>query len=193
MNINKNSFLFNEISSLKGVGSKTKKYLEKKKIEKIKDLLWDLPYSIIDRSKITDLSELEIGKITTIKVSVIKYNFPRIRNLPNKVVCGDKKEKINIIFFNSYEGYIKKILPIGKEVIISGKINYYKKHYQITNPTYIKPSAQKEEIAKIFPKYSLTEGLAEKTYRKLIFEVLNKIDDNYEWHDAEFLKNNNFN
>ena len=51
MNINKNSFLFNEISSLKGVGLKTKKYLERKRIEKIKDLLWDLPYSIIDRSK----------------------------------------------------------------------------------------------------------------------------------------------
>ena len=193
MNINKNSFLFNEISSLKGVGSKTKKYLEKKKIEKIKDFLWDLPYSIIDRSKITSLKELEIGKIATIKVNVIKYNFPRVRNLPNKVVCREKEEKINIIFFNSYEGYIRKILPIGKEVIISGKINYYKKQYQITNPTYVKPSTQKEEIVKIFPKYSLTEGLTEKIYRKLIFEVLNKINDNYEWHNDEFLKSNNFN
>jgi len=193
MNINKNSFLFNEISSLKGVGSKTKKYLEKKKIEKIKDFLWDLPYSIIDRSKITSLKELEIGKIATIKVNVIKYNFPRVRNLPNKVVCREKEEKINIIFFNSYEGYIRKILPIGKEVIISGKINYYKKQYQITNPTYVKPSTQKKEIVKIFPKYSLTEGLTEKIYRKLIFEVLNKINDNYEWHNDEFLKSNNFN
>ncbi len=193
MNINKNSFLFNEISSLKGVGSKTKKYLEKKKIEKIKDLLWDLPYSIIDRSKITDLKELEIGKITTIKVNVIKYNFPRVRNLPNRVICGDKEEKINIVFFNSYEGYVRKILPIGKEVIISGKINYYKKQYQITNPTYVKPTSEKKEIAKIFPKYSLTEGLTEKVYRKLIFEVLNKIADNYEWHNDEFLKNNSFN
>ncbi len=193
MNINKNSFLFNEISSLKGVGLKTKKYLERKRIEKIKDLLWDLPYSIIDRSKITSLRELEIGKITTVKVNVIKYNFPRVRNLPNKVICGEKEEKINIIFFNSYEGYIRKILPIGKEVIISGKIGYFKKHYQITNPTYVKPAVQKEEIAKIFPKYSLTEGLTEKIYRKLIFEVLNKINDNYEWHSDEFLKDNNFN
>jgi len=193
MHIKKNSFLFNEISSLKGVGSKTKKYLEKKKIEKIKDLLWDLPYSIVDRSEITSLKKLEIGKITTVRVNVIKYNFPRIRNLPNKVICGEKEEKINIIFFNSYEGYIRKILPVGKEVIISGKINYYKKQYQITNPTYVKPAAQKEEITKIFPKYSLTEGLTEKVYRKLIFEVLNKIDDNYEWHNDEFLKNNNFN
>ena len=193
MNINKNSFLFKEISSLKGVGSKTKKYLEKKKIEKIKDLLWDLPYSIIDRSKITSLKKLEIGKITTVKVKVIKYNFPRLRNLPNKVMCTENEEKINIVFFNSYEGYIKKILPIGKEVIISGKINYYKNQYQITNPTYVKPATEKEEIAKIFPKYSLTEGLTEKIYRKLIFEVLNKVSDNYEWYDDEFLKKNNFN
>ena len=93
MNINKNSFLFDEISSLKGVGKKIKKYLSNKKIEKIKDILWDLPYSVIDRSKITSLKELEIGKITTIKVKVIKYNFPRIRNLPNKVVCENDKEK----------------------------------------------------------------------------------------------------
>ncbi len=193
MNINKNSFLFKEISSLKGVGSKTKKYLEKKKIEKIKDLLWDLPYSIVDRSKITSLKKLEIGKITTIKVKVIKYNFPRLRNLPNKVMCVENEEKINIVFFNSYEGYIKKILPIGKEVIISGKINYYKNQYQITNPTYVKPTTEKKEIAKIFPKYSLTEGLTEKIYRKLIFEVLNKVSDNYEWYDDEFLKKNNFN
>ena len=193
MNINKNSFLFEQITSLKGVGSKTKKYLEKKRIEKVKDLLWDLPYSIIDRSKITSLREIEIGKITTIRVNVIKYNFPRIRNLPNKVICAEKDSKINIIFFNSYEGYIKKILPIGKEVIISGKINYYKNSYQITNPTYVKLSAQKEEVAKIFPKYSLTEGLTEKTYRKLIFEVLNKIDDDYEWHNDDFLKCHKFN
>ena len=192
MNINKNSFLFDEISSLKGVGKKTKKYLSNKKIEKIKDILWDLPYSVIDRSKITSLKELEIGKITTIKVKVIKYNFPRIRNLPNKVVCVNDKENINIIFFNSYEGYIKKILPIGKKIIISGKVNYYKKNYQITNPTYVKPISEKDEITKIFPKYSLTEGLNEKNYRKLISNVLDKIDDNYEWHSNKFLKDNKF-
>ena len=192
MNINKNSFLFDEISSLKGVGKKTKKYLSNKKIEKIKDILWDLPYASIDRSKITSLKELEIGKITTIKVKVIKYNFPRIRNLPNKVVCVNDKENINIIFFNSYEGYIKKILPIGKKIIISGKVNYYKKNYQITNPTYVKPISEKDEITKIFPKYSLTEGLNEKNYRKLISNVLDKIDDNYEWHSNKFLKDNKF-
>tara|TARA_B100000700_G_scaffold331664_1_gene466718 strand:+ start:311 stop:2359 length:2049 start_codon:yes stop_codon:yes gene_type:complete len=192
MNINKNNFLFDDISSLKGVGLKTKKYLEKKKVEKIKDLLWDLPYSVIDRSIITSLDQLEIGKISTIKVIVKKYNFPRIRNLPNKVTCFDKDKKINIVFFNSYEGYIRKVLPLDHEVVISGKINYYKNNYQITNPTYIKPTNQKEEVLKVFPKYSLTDGLTEKIYRKLILTVLNQIDDGFEWHNNEFLKKNNF-
>ena len=74
---------------------------------KLKTLLLDLPYEVTDRSKITSLNELEIGKITTIQVMVEKYNFPRIRNLPNKVVCSDKNNKINIIFL-IVEGLYKK-------------------------------------------------------------------------------------
>ena len=192
-NINKNIFLFQEISSLKGVGKKLKKYLKNKKIEKIKDLLFDLPYEAVDRSKITELKNLEIGKITTIKVVVDKYNFPRIRNLPNKVICSNKDKKINIIFFNSREGYIRKVLPINHEIVISGKVNYYKNQYQITNPTYIQPKNSKEKIAKIFPKYSLTEGLKEKIYRNLILKVLEQINTFDDWHTEVFLKKNNFN
>ena len=187
-NINKNIFLFQEISSLKGVGKKLKKYLKNKKIEKIKDLLFDLPYEVVDRSKITELENLKIGKITTIKVVVDKYNFPRIRNLPNKVICSNKDKKINIIFFNSREGYIRKVLPINHEIVISGKVNYYKNQYQITNPTYIQPKNSKEKIAKIFPKYSLTEGLKEKIYRNLILKVLEQINTFDDWHTEVFLK-----
>ena len=138
------------------------------------------------------MSELEIGKIQTIKVNVLKYNFPRIRNLPNVVICVNDNKKIKIVFFNSFEGYIRKILPLNKTVIISGKINYYKNNYQITNPTYIKPAKQMHEITRFFPKYSLTEGLLEKNYRKLIESVIKKIDDDFEWHDNKFLEKNNF-
>ena len=79
-------FLFKNVSILDGVGSKTIKLLKKKKIEKISDLLWNFPQGFTDRTNIQTLDKLEIGKITTIKVKVIKYNFPRIRNLPNKVI-----------------------------------------------------------------------------------------------------------
>ena len=60
--------------------------------------LWHFPYSSTDRSDMTTLDKLEVGKIQTIKVKVLKYNFPRIRNLPNKVICEDDFGKIDIVF-----------------------------------------------------------------------------------------------
>ena len=183
-----NNFLVQSVSTLNGVGDKTKKLLKKKKIEKISDLLWNFPQGSTDRSNLQTLDKLEIGKIATIRVKVLKYNFPRIRNLPSKIICEDKNGKIDIIFFNSREGYIRKILPINTDVIISGKVNYYKDKYQITNPSYVVPLEKVNYVKKIIPKYSLTEGLTEKMYRKVIDQVLAKITDLYEWHNDEVLK-----
>ena len=180
--------LFKKISFLKGVGPKLTKYLKNKRIEKINDLLWHFPYSSTDRSNMTTLDKLEVGKIQTIKVKVLKYNFPSIRNLPNKVMCEDEFGKIDIIFFNSREGYIRAILPINKWVLISGKINFYKTKYQITNPSYITSIDNMEYVKKNIPKYSLTEGLNEKSYRKIIEKVINNLPNLEEWHDKEILK-----
>jgi len=186
--LNIQDFLTQNVAKLVGVGSKTKRLLKKKKIEKISDLLWNLPQGYTDRTNLQTLDKLEIGKITTIKVKVIKYNFPRVRNLPNRIMCGDEKGKIDIIFFNSREGYIRKILPINSSVIISGKISYFRKKYQIVNPAYIVPVEKEKYVNSIIPKYSLTEGLTEKIYRKLIDQVLKKITDLEEWHNNEILE-----
>ena len=182
------NFLLQNVSVLNGVGVKIKKLLKKRKVEKISDLLWNLPQGFTDRTNVQTLDKLEVGKVTTIKVKVIKYNFPRIRNLPSKIICEDEKGKIDIVFFNSREGYIRKILPLNSLVIISGKINFYKKSYQITNPSYVVPIEKENYVNKIIPKYSLTEGLTEKMYRKLIEQVLKKITDITEWHDKEILE-----
>ena len=136
-NLKNKDMLFKKVSFLDGVGPKLTKYLKNKKIEKINDLLWHFPYSSTDRSDLVELNKLEPGKIQTIKVKIIKYNFPRIRNLPFRVICEDDFGKIDIVFFNSRENYIRAVLPINKWVLISGKINVYNNKYQITNPEYI--------------------------------------------------------
>jgi ATP-dependent DNA helicase RecG len=193
MNLNnKNFFLFSNVDSISGVGKKISTYLKKKRIEKVSDLLWDLPYSLTDRSEISTLDKLEIGKIFTIKVKVIKYNFPRTRNLPNKILCKDNFGKIDLIFFNSREGYIRKILPLDEWVIVSGKINYFRNNYQITNPTHVAKIEDLDNFQTIIPKYSLTEGLNEKTYRNIINKVINQIPEIQEWHEEALIKKMNF-
>ena len=185
-NINNFEYLLKDISFIKGIGSKTTSIFNKKKIFTILDLLWKLPYSIDDLSQIKKISELHIGKVESIKVNVIKYNFPRKRNLPNRVICEDETGKIECVFFNSYEGYIKKILPLNNNVTISGKVSHFRNTYQITNPSHV--SHDESLILKKHNKYSLTDGLNNKTYNKIMQQVLKNVPDLEEWHDPEVLK-----
>ena len=181
-------FLLKDISTLKRVGQKTKKLLKKKKIENLFDVLWHLPQSFVDRSNLININKMEVGKICTIRVQVKKYNIPRIRNLPNTVKCEDSTGQINIVFFNSREGYLKKILPLNEWVVISGKVNFYNKKYQITNPAYVVPSEKENFVKKIIPRYPLTEGITEKIYRNIIDQVLKKLPTLDEWHNSNILK-----
>ena len=179
--------LLSDLSKIKGVGKKTSDLLKKKKINTIFDLLWKLPKYYTDRSQSSKIEDLKIGENQTITIVPIKYQFPRVRNLPNRVLCEDETGKIECVFFNSYEGYIKKILPIGKEITISGKIKFFKNKYQLTNPKHISENATL--IKQKHNSYSLTEGISEKIYNKIISQVLNKLPYFDEWHSKEIMKN----
>ena len=181
--MNDYEYLLYDINTINGIGKKTSNLFKKKNINTISDLLLTLPQGIVDRTTLTKINNLQIGKIQTLTVKVKKYSFPRIRNLPKKVICEDETGLLDCVFFNSFENYIKKILPLNTEVTISGNIGYYKKKYQIVNPTHI--STDKNSIKKIHSKYSLTDGLTQKKYTKIINEVLKKIPDLNEWHNKE--------
>jgi ATP-dependent DNA helicase RecG len=187
----KKNFIFSAVNNLKGVGPQLSKYLKKRKIEKIKDIILNLPYSETDRSKISKLNELEVGKIHSIKVLVKKINFPRIRNLPNKIVCKDETGEIDIVYFNSREGYLRKLFPINDWVIVSGKVNYFNKKYQITNPDYVTTLDKQEYVVKNIPKYNLTKGINEKKYRSISEQIINNLPKIEDWLNEEFIKKNN--
>ena len=183
-----NNFLFKKLESIKGVGKKLSSYLKQNRMEKVKDLLFNFPYSSVDRSNQLKINKLLIGSICTIVVRVRKYNFPRVKNLPNKVICEDETGKIEIIFFNSREGYIKNILPLNKEVVISSKVGFYKGKYQMTNPEYISKPEKLESIKQIMPKYTLSKDLNEKIYKKVLKKILDNLEESEDWHQEDILK-----
>ncbi len=61
-NNNNYEYLLKDLTELNGVGNKTMEILKKKKINNLFDLLWRLPKSYTDRSKISKINELQIGK-----------------------------------------------------------------------------------------------------------------------------------
>ena len=184
--MNDHDYLLSNIQNIKGIGKKTSQLFKRKNINTIFDLLWHLPTSKIENSKVTNVGDIQIGKLQTIKLIPLKYNFPRIRRLPNRVECQSNDIKIDCVFFNSYEGYIKKILPLNTEIIISGKINFFRNKYQITNPTQVKES--NENILETQNKYSLTDGLTINKYNIIINEVLKELPDLDEWLNDDIKK-----
>jgi len=179
-------YLLSDLTSLKGVGVKTTNLLKKININNIFDLLWKLPKSYTDRSFSTQIKDLRIGQNQTLTITPYKYSFPRVRNLPNRVHCRDETGEIECIFFNSFEGYVRKILPLKKEITLSGKISYYRNKYQLTNPKYI---SENSNIIKTKHKtYSLTEGISEKIYNKIINQIIEKLPVLDEWHSQNILK-----
>ena len=177
--MNNYEYLLSDLTIIDGIGLKTAKLFKKKNINTIFDILFKSPRSYTDRSKEVKIDQLQIGSINTTYVKVSKYNFPRLRNLPNKVICEDDTGILECVFFNSFEGYIKKILPLNTYVTLSGKVTYYKKKYQIINPTYV--SSDTSLVKKIHSKYGLTEGLSEKKYLQIIDKILKNIPNIDEW------------
>ena len=179
-------YLLSDLTALKGVGVKTTNLLKKKKINNIFDLLWKLPKSYTDRSLSSKIKDLRIGEVQTITIIPKKYSFPRVRNLPNRVLCSDETGEIDCIFFNSFEGYVRKILPIGKEITVSGKIGYFRNKYQLTNPKYL--SEDSSLIKQKHNTYSLTDGITEKKYNKIINQIIENLPLLNEWHSKNILQ-----
>lgn len=176
------NYLLSDLSILKGVGTKTSNILKQKKINTLFDLIWKMPKSFTDRSISSKIIDLKIGENQTVTIFPYKYSFPRVKNLPNKVFCKDETGEIECVFFNSHEGYIKKILPLNKEVTISGKITVFRDKYQLTNPKYISEDAN--IIKTKHNNYSLSEGISEKFYNKIINQILKNLPNLDEWHPA---------
>ena len=176
-------YLLSPIDIIKGVGKKTLRSFNKKKIFTIFDLLWHLPVSKIETAEDTEIEDLQIGKNYNIKVKPIKYNFPRIRKLPNKVICEKNGVKIDCVFFNSYEGYIRKLLPLNEDIIINGKANNFRNKFQFVNPKLV--NSNSSVLIDDENKYSLTEGLTLNKYNKIINSIFQNLPDLDEWLPKE--------
>ena len=77
MDFLKKDFIFKDVNKLKGVGTQLSKYLKNKGIEKIKDIILNLPYSETDRSKLVKLNNLEIDKGEPLKGKLLIQMFEK--------------------------------------------------------------------------------------------------------------------
>ena len=181
--------LFADLSSLKGMGPKTLKYMENLLGgRRIIDLLFHLPSNIIDRSYRPKLQNAIAGKICTVKVKVVEHIPPRSRQHPYRVIVEDDTEQLTLIFFKVYADSILKNLPVGATKIISGKLEKFNNQLQMAHPDFILNEKDAAEIPEIEPVYPLTAGITNKMLEKFMAQALKKLPELPEWLDEQFIK-----
>ena len=115
MNFIKKDFIFEDVGKLKGVGEQLSLYLKKKKIEKIKDIILNFPYSETDRSKIYKLNEL-----------MDDSEYCKKTQYCNNVICRSDLENLNEDELNNIAKQWGIDIYQDQSTIINTLMQYYK-------------------------------------------------------------------
>ena len=182
--------LFSNIISIKGIGPKYAKLIERLCGKYLVDLIFHKPAAYIDRRNNPKICDLKNDTIATLIVKIDSHTPAFNKRMPYRITCSDESGQISIVYFNMRGPYIKKILPIGSRRVISGKIETYKDSFQMTHPHHIADIKEFDKIKSIECIYPLTAGLTSRSIQKAINSSLEITDELPEWIPESVLKSN---
>ncbi|AVQ37157.1 DNA helicase RecG [Clostridium botulinum] len=167
--------VYSPITTLKGVGPKTKEQLEKCMIFNIMDLLLYFPrdYEFIDNYSKDKLANKKV--IIKVQVENIKRDVrTRTGKILTTIIFNDGEKAIVGSWFN--QPYIKNYFKIDEEYILQGNLREYRGTLTINNAQILKNKyAEKVEERKIIPKYPLKGDLKNNLLIKLVNSALENI------------------
>ena len=179
------------VENLLRVGRATSKKLQNLGLRTAEDLLFYFPFRYEDWSKILPISQLTYGSAGTCRgrVELIKNtrSFHKRKNITEALISDDSGS-IKAVWFN--QPFLTKILKVGDEVFLSGKVDFDRFGIHLTSPSYEKVGVGEEAIhtARIVPVYRTTESLTNKQIRfliKLVAPLAFKVRD---WLPTEIKK-----
>jgi ATP-dependent DNA helicase RecG len=181
--------LFRTVEALDGVGKKRAQTLARQlSLVTLRDLVWHFPHGVIDRRHSPPILQLEEGRIASIIATVREHRPPRSGRKIYQVLLENASGQLMLGFFNSRETYLSQLLPPGREVLVSGKVEYYQGVPQMLHPDYIASPDEKDRVMVLEPVYGLTAGVGNRMMRDLATQALTQLPDLPEWHDAALKK-----
>ncbi len=159
-----------ELESIKGLGEKTKEYLNKQNIYTIKDLVGFYPY----RYEVLSPEVLDnTSKETTITINAKVVTEPTTAYIKSslnvlKFNAETYGKVIRVSIFN--RAYLKKSITIGKDVILTGKYDNIHNSFTASN---LKLGILNDSL--INPVYHSIKGI--KNPKNIIVEAINYIEE----------------
>ena len=173
--------LFQDVTTLPGIGPRLAALLSKLTGPRVKDVLFHKPAGIVDRTRQTSVAEAPENQIVTLTATVEEHIPGQRQGQPYKVRMYDGSGFLHLVYFHPRRDYLQKLLPVGETRIVSGKCDRYGSEIQILHPDLVMTEAEAEQTALVEPVYPLTAGIVAKTMRKAVAGAVALCPDLPEW------------
>lgn len=172
---------FADIGSLDGVGPKLRKPLEKLALDRVKDVIFHLPERFVSRRAVTTLAEAQPGEHIVIALDIAEHRASTGRG-PFRVIAHDQAgEECALIYFGRASYSARKLLPVGEDRWVSGRLDQYGQTLQIVHPDHVdeEPSTLHARLEE--PIYRLASGLTQPRIASFAAQALARIPALPEW------------
>ncbi|MDC0737078.1 ATP-dependent DNA helicase RecG [Cognatishimia sp. SS12] len=175
--------LFADLTKLEGVGPKIAQLMGNMGLELPRDVVFSLPYAVVDRRRRDTVQGAELPGVVTVAVTVLRHRAPRNKRGAYRVTVADAATEFDLVFFHARGSYLEAQLPVGSQRLVSGKAELFDGVAQMVHPDHMLPLDEAAQIPDFEPVYNLTAGVTLKTMGKAVRSALRLAPPMAEWID----------
>ncbi len=171
------------ITSLKGIGEKTKELFAKMGVYTVGDILLHFPRTYIRYPKmepideISSLTEENHAIVAQVRTSPVVKSTRRMQL--TLLTIGSVGHKMQLIWYR--QPYIRNNLKANQYYVFYGKVTIKEGKYVMEQPVIYEPQAYTQMEDMLFPVYSLTGGVSNNLMIKTIRQALAEKDMLYDY------------
>lgn len=166
-----------EISQLPGLGPKRVEALRKAGLCSIADLLYNIPRTYLDQTKVTQIGNCRVGEKVVLIGRISRSGIVRGRRSRFVATLSDGTGEIQLLFFNAASFWSRKIKN-DTRWLVTGQVGEFR-GLQITHPE-MQPFDEDEEFSgAIQPVYSISEACRDARMEQKFFRGLYKTIFNF--------------
>ena len=153
----------------------------------VRDLVFLLPNSAIDRRLRVPIAETNEGDIATIEAEVDAH-MPAYKNLPHRIRLRDESGFLTVAYFRGSDEMLRRMWPVGQTRLVSGEIKFYEGMRQMLHPDHVVDPSKGEAPPAVEPIYPLTQGLSGRMLSRTILAALDTLPETPEWLEPSTVK-----
>ena len=175
------------ITSLKGIGEKTKELFAKMGVYTVGDILLHFPRTYIRYPKmepideISSLTEENHAIVAQVRTAPVVKSTRRMQL--TLLTIGSGGHKMQLIWYR--QPYIRNNLKVNQYYVFYGKVAIKEGKYVMEQPVIYEPQAYTQMEDMLFPVYSLTGGVSNNLMIKTIRQALADKDMLYDYLPAD--------